>query len=98
MLRKLNGDNYLIVMDWAMKLLPLQYREQMRDFLSCILSLQQNVELKNYLSSRSSRRELMKKTKPYLITQKEKEDENDREKQAPKLMKKLAMTQIKMAT
>lgn len=29
---KLNGNNCLIVMDWAMKFLPLHYREQMRDF------------------------------------------------------------------
>ena len=28
----LDGSNCLIVMDWAMKFLPLHYREQMRDF------------------------------------------------------------------
>ena len=32
-LSKLNGNNCLIVMDWAMKFLPLRYREQMREFL-----------------------------------------------------------------
>lgn len=31
-LSKLNGNNCLIVMDWAMKCLPLRYREQIRDF------------------------------------------------------------------
>ena len=31
-LSMLDGSNCLIVMDWAMKFLPLHYREQMRDF------------------------------------------------------------------
>ena len=31
-LSKLNGNNCLIVMDWAMKFLPLRYRKQMKDF------------------------------------------------------------------
>ena len=30
-LSKLNGNNCLIVMDWAMKFLPLRYRKQMKN-------------------------------------------------------------------
>ena len=49
-LSKLNGNNCLIVMDWAMKFLPLRYREQMRDFfgkrgkswhISCVIEKQE---------------------------------------------------------
>ena len=49
-LRKLNGNNCLIVMDWAMKFLPVRYREQMRDFfgkrgkswhVSCVIEKQE---------------------------------------------------------
>ena len=49
-LRKLNGNDCLIVMDWAMKFLPLRYREQMRDFsgkrgkswhVSCVIEKQE---------------------------------------------------------
>ena len=48
-LSTLDGNNCLIVMDWAMKFLPLRYREQMRDFfgkagkswhVSCVIQKQ----------------------------------------------------------
>ena len=49
-LSTLDGNNCLIVMDWAMKFLPLHYREQMRDFfgkrgkswhVSCVIEKQE---------------------------------------------------------
>ena len=49
-LSKLNGNNCLILMDWAMKCLHLRYREQMRDFfgkrgkswhVSCVIEKQE---------------------------------------------------------